>query len=155
MENEKIKISDISFPIVAFIKGNTIYFARNEEEITTCNKSSFTSGFFNNLYIVDSAGFSYEVKEARRVGTVGIFWGYNIFLNQKLKVDLILKNKSNNPVDLNSFKEHIINSFTKDEYFWNSDGDLKERIDFLKNSTSFMQIIKNLSEDFYKKKNRK
>ena len=151
MENEKIKISDISFPIVAFIKGNTIYFARNEEEITTCNKSSFTSGFFNNLYIVDSAGFSYEVQEAIRVGTIGIFWGYNIFLNQKLKVKLVFKNKSNDPIDLSSFKEHIIDNFTKDQYFWNSDGDLKKRIDFVKNSNSFTQIIKHLSDDFYKK----
>lgn len=85
-------IEGLKFPIISF-NGNDIYIARHSDEITICSKVALKNGFYRNLRIVDSEGYEVKVIDAYKIGTVGLFYGYNIFLNQKLKVELIFSNE--------------------------------------------------------------
>lgn len=148
MENKTLNTSILSFPIIAFAKGNVIHFVRVKEDITTCTKVALKGGFFKDLQLVDSNGIMYKIEDAKKVGTIGNFWGYNIFLNQKLKVELLLKSKSR--IELEELKERLLKALRHDQYFWNSDGNLKERTEFIKNANSSREIIERLSNEFYK-----
>jgi hypothetical protein len=151
MEDSSIKISNVAFPIIAFSKDNSIHYARQESEITTCTKVSLKNNYFKNLKIIDSEGFIYIIENARKTGTIGPFWGYNILLNQKLKVELLFKNKSKNPIELKELKDKILTAFKKDEYFWNSDGNLEIRKTFIQKAGTHREIITHLTDEFYKK----
>ena len=59
------------------------------DALTTCTKVALKNGYFDDLLIVDANGVGYQVKGARKLHGVGPFFGYNIFLNQRIKVELL------------------------------------------------------------------
>jgi urease beta subunit len=151
MKKTNYTITDIKFPIVVFEKTNAIFFARAKGEITICTAVAFKAGFYKDLQLIDSNGFFYKITDAIKVGTVGLFWGYNIFLNQKIEVELIVSNRSDRPIELDELKSRIIKVFKENSSFWDSDGLLQKRLAFVQKANSYLEIIEELSNEFYKK----
>jgi hypothetical protein len=46
-------------------------------------------GFYKGLHLIDSVLLEFQVSSSiKKIGNVGPFWGLNIFLNQKIRVEL-------------------------------------------------------------------
>lgn len=84
-------IKNIKFPAIIFDKDENIYFARNEDDIVICNNDYWKEGNYKNLEIIDIEGNLYKVVDAYKIKNKGVFWGYNLFLNKKIIVELDLE----------------------------------------------------------------
>jgi len=151
MERDNISIEELSFPIVSFgNENNSIYFSRKIDDLTICSSVSFNKGYYNGLTLIDSKGINAVVQNAVKVDTIGPLWGFSLLKGQKLKIHLEL-NKLKDITPLNELKDKIIKIFNNDEYFWNSDGELKDKIEFINKARSHHEIIDFLTKIFYKK----
>jgi len=61
-----------------------------DSHFTECTKVSLKSGFFQNkeIRLFDECNCIWKIQDVVSLGGVGLFWGYNIFLNQRLKLQL-------------------------------------------------------------------
>jgi len=82
-----ISISSLVFPVIYFNK-YTFNIKYDQEKLTLTTKAGLKNKLYENLTIIDSSGKQYKVKAARKLHGVGPVWGYNIFLNQKIKIEL-------------------------------------------------------------------
>jgi hypothetical protein len=67
------------YPVLAYKKNGDLklYGFAKESEIKNTSKELLRAGVFNGVFIVDSAGNEYSMKNVREVGTRG-FWGINL-----------------------------------------------------------------------------
>lgn len=77
------------FPVLGLSHGRLIAF-RDLDALTTCGEAGLKGGFFNDLVLLDSGGYQYEVKGARKLGPVGPFGGFRLLRTPKIKIDLDL-----------------------------------------------------------------
>jgi hypothetical protein len=82
-----MSIDDLRFPVIA-VRGPIARVYATPNDLLTCTRSALRRGWFHDLLLVDSLGNGRRVRKATRVGTVGLFWGVDIFLNQWLRVML-------------------------------------------------------------------
>lgn len=80
-------LSSLAFPVLRFV-GGMVFPASSSDDARTCSKTALKKGFFRHQLIVDSEGTTAIVRGARKVRGVGPFWGYNLFLNQRILVAL-------------------------------------------------------------------
>jgi hypothetical protein len=64
------------------------YTVRSAQQLTTATRHALSNGKFNDLLIVSRSGHAYPVAGAK-VGSVGAFGGWNLFLNQRIRVELL------------------------------------------------------------------
>lgn len=140
---------DISYPAVAFAKGGIVHFARNADDLVLCSKRGWKSGFYDSLNIVDSEGKGFNVQEARKVGNVGLLWGFDFALGQRIKVELVHSEAS--MVSIEELKEKLLKQLKKDRHFWNSGGNLEEITSTVRAAKSHNEVLKYLAEIFFKK----
>jgi hypothetical protein len=79
-------VEDLRYPVLCFSQ-HLARVSQTADALTTCSKLALRKGgYYDNLLVVDSAGVGLRIKGAEKVRGVGPFWGYNIFLNQRVKV---------------------------------------------------------------------
>ena len=139
----------IQFPVLTISKSSHLNFVRNKEDLQKCNKRALKKGYHNGLIIISSDAKKYRIQGAIKQGTVGILWGFNIFRGQQLKVKLIYQ-KEVEDIELNKFQNLLVKIMKRDDFFWDSDGQLKERIEFIKTGKSIKEIIVKLTDEYYK-----
>jgi len=83
-----VKTELLRYPVLRLSKG-MIFPARNVEELTQCTMTALRNGFFNGLILIDSDGKKFRISGARKLRGVGPFFGFNIFLNQRVEVALM------------------------------------------------------------------
>jgi hypothetical protein len=143
--------NSVKFPAILIDKNNIIHFVRNNIELTTCSVKSWKKGYFNNLIIIDSMGFSNIVEKAVKVGYANAFFGLSLLYGQRIKVKLIFKN-GDKTYDIDNFKTLIIKKIIKDKYFWNSGGNYDDIIKEINDKHNIKDIIVNLSNIYYNTK---
>jgi len=114
------------------------------DSLIICSKLALRKGgYYENLLVVDSTGAALKIAGAEKLHGVGPFWGYNIFLSQKIKVRLHIEN---DPIQMSlaDVKQSIFDSF-KRWHGWSSRGDFDELKASVKMATSIPEIIKLLS----------
>ncbi len=79
-----------AFPVLCDFRGE-LFTVASWESLTTTTAAALRGGLFQNLRLVDSLGKEYLVNGARKVRGVGPFWGFNVFLNQRIEVALDLE----------------------------------------------------------------
>lgn len=84
MEHEKRP----QYPVLAFSQG-LVDSESSEEALTTCSSIALKHGYYRGMIIIDSAGRCFFVENATKLHGVGPFRGYNIFLNQTIRVALV------------------------------------------------------------------
>lgn len=128
----------LSFPVLSF-SGPCLYVDSDFEKLTTCMKGALKDGYFEGLVIVDSRGLSLRVKNARKLRCVGPFRGYNIFLNQRIQVDLELDGEPfESTVD--ELRKRVLHSFST-RSAWKSRDDFHELKLRIKSSQTVEAII--------------
>jgi len=141
---------EIQYPIITISSTNHIEFVNNDDELKKCNYRALKTGYYNGLTLIDSDSTKYRVQNAKKIGTTGIFWGLNLFKGQQLKVELTIDEKTE-PVELNEFRELLIKAINKDKYFWDSDGNLRQRIEFIGKASSIKEVLTKFSNDYFEK----
>ena len=136
-------VNAIKFPVLRFSQ-NLVGVERTEDDLTTCTKVALKKGFFDEMLVVEESGKSYKVKGAKKLHGVGPFGGYNIFLNQMIKVELLFEG---NPFQINvdEVKRRVLLSFKK-RHGWSTRGDFEELRERVKNAKGILEIIQLLSE---------
>jgi hypothetical protein len=136
-------IEKMIFPVLTFSRPNVIEFAKDEDRLTRCNRLGLKNGYYNNLKVIDSDGNCFSVSQANKVGTIGPLWGFNLFLEQQLRVRLEFKN-SIERITLEDFKVKILNAFDKNKYYWESGGNIDDLKRIVRGSKSHGEIIQEL-----------
>lgn len=143
--------NNIKYPILVIDKSKNIYYARNEDEITICNSRYLEDGEYKGLEIIDLEGNLYIIDNAFKIRNIGGIFGYNFFLQRKIKVKLEIKLK---PIKLSleNFKNKIIDTYFFHREFWDSGGDLQDIVNFINKGNSIKEIIYKLCMHFYGEK---
>lgn len=131
------------FPVLCFSQ-DIVSVSESADQLTTCSKVGLKKGYFRKLIIIDSAGALYKVNGAKKLCGVGPFWGYNIFLNQKIRVELSFK-ENPSPVSLQEVKNMVFMSFRK-WHGWATRGDFEELNDKITNAQTFSEVIELLKD---------
>jgi hypothetical protein len=139
-----VNVESIKFPIINFNK-NSFYIVDDIDKLTTTTKAGLKNKLYDDLMIVDCSGTCYRVKDAEKLFGIGFLCGYNVFLNQKIKVKL---NFSEDVSDfsLQELKKNVLKIFKKDKYFWESGGNLKQLEEIVESAESISVLIKSLSK---------
>lgn len=140
----------IQYPSITISRKSHIEFIKNDEDLKKCNKRALKNRYYNNLILIDSDSNRYRILNAEQESTTGILWGFNLLKGQQLKVRLIFDEKIEK-IELSDFQDILIKTINKDKYFWDSDGNLNERLEFIKNAISTKEIISKFTYEYYKK----
>lgn len=85
-------IDDLEFPILTFNQG-IVLIEQSADAFTLCERGVIKR-WYCGLLIVDSYGRAARVTDVRVLHPVGPLWGYNIWLRQKVRVELVLTEES-------------------------------------------------------------
>jgi hypothetical protein len=141
-------IEPLDYPVLRFVRG-MVFPARNVDEITQCSKTALRKGFFRQQLIVDSAGRALKVEGARKLCGIGRFWGYNVFLNQRIKVELVLQ-ESVQHMDPNELRQHVLHAL-RGRQAWDASADFIEVGAAVGRAHSISEIAKVVTEAYYRK----
>lgn len=135
---------NVTYPVLCFWK-NFIRIEPDERSLTTTTKAGLKNGMFIGLTIIDSDGNGFVVRNAIKICGIGFFWGYNIFLNQKIKVELLIE-KELQQIPLEEVKAKVNNSFSK-WHGWKTGDNLKELKEKISKASSIKSMIDILTEE--------
>jgi hypothetical protein len=136
-------VEDLRYPVLCFSQ-HLARVSQTADALTTCSNLALRKGgYYENLLVVDSAGVGLRIKGTEKVRGVGPFWGYNIFLNQRVKVRPHIDGA---PIQasLAEVKRYVLDSFDR-WHGWSTRGDFEELKTSVKAATSIPEIIERLS----------
>jgi hypothetical protein len=139
----KMNATDISYPALYFAQGLATV-AVDKDGLTICNTAGLKRGCYDRMLVVDSNGIGRRVKGARKLHGVGPFWGYNIFLNRRIRVELVFDGEPF-PMSVDDVRRLVLDSFRK-WHGWRTRGDFKELKASVQNAQSVAEIIRLVSE---------
>jgi hypothetical protein len=128
----------LAFPVLCFNDALVIVMG-TREELTTATKAGLASGWFDDLRIVGSNDVAVTIKTARKLRGVGPFGGYNIFLNQRIQVELEPAGTPE-PIDVSEVRERTLRSLEQ-WHGWQSRGDYEELRAGVEQARSVGEII--------------
>ena len=131
--------SNLKFPILCFEHDFYPRIKQDWDSLTTTTKAGLKNGLFDNLLMVDSQGMGIRVKNAKKLYGVGPFWGYNIFLNQRIKVELVFEGEPFH-ISVDEVRKYVLMSFER-WHGWVTRGDFKELVSSIHKAQSIREII--------------
>lgn len=140
--------NSLKYPVLQ-LSGGLIFPAESEDALTTCSKTALKNNFFLGQLIIDSDGNVSKVKEAVKLHGIGMLWGYNVFLNQRIKVKLILdKNIETFAVD--EVKQLTLKA-VESSHGWAGSSDVIDIKNSIENATSVGEITKIVTDAYGKR----
>ena len=131
-------IGELLYPVLCFSQ-NLVRVEKSEQELTICSKTALKKGgYYEKMVLVDSKGTALNINGAKKINGVGAFWGYNIFLNQRIKVQLQIKDSFH--IQLDETKRLVLDSFEK-WHGWKTREDFSELKSSITNAESISEII--------------
>lgn len=137
--------ANLEFPALVFSKDGTMGVANTAAQLETCTRVALKNGYYRGLNIVDSAGREFTVSDAKKVGTVGPFFGFNVFLNQRIRVHLEFL-AAVSQLDLEDVKARVLRYFMK-WHGWQSRGDLHLLQGRVQQAGSIPEVVACISPD--------
>jgi hypothetical protein len=134
----------MEFPILTLSRPSIIEVIKNENDLTICNAKALKNGYYANLRIVDTASYLYIVESAKKVGVIGPFAGFDIFLNQKIRVELLIT-QSPSKISLDELRKMVFDSF-ENWHGWSTRGDFDELKEKIENAKSVVEVIEYLKD---------
>lgn len=114
---------NFEFPVICFF-GKFVRVEESFDSLTQTTKTGIKNGIFRDLLIVDSAVTAFHVKDAKKVNGIGFLGGWNIFLNQKIRVELEIEEEPKKTT-LDEVKQKVLKCFFA-WHGWSSGGNLPE-----------------------------
>lgn len=144
MSTEVLNPDSATFPTLSLSKGVALV-SRSPAELTTCRIAGLRRGWFSDLLLVDSSGRGWKIGGARKLHGVGPLWGYNIFLNQKIRVELLLS-KGPFAVSVEDLRERVLKSF-RTWHGWEEEGTFSILKTGIEKAGSVSELISLLERD--------
>jgi len=119
------------------------------DDITTTNVLGLKKGYYNKLTIIDSAGYCFRVRSAEKLHGIGFLHGYNIFLNQRIRVKLSFEGE---PFSIPFEEVRVlvlkVMQTPPEMHFGDTRGDYEELLEDVKKAQSIREIIYLLGPDY-------
>lgn len=131
--------NDLTFPVVCIYRG-TIFTSSAVDALTRTTTAALRGGLFNGLRIVDSAGKEYTVKNARKLHGIGPLWGFNIFLNRTVRVDIEIDDNVKT-LNVDEVRRLVLRDF-RNWHGWESRGDFDELKAAVEMASTVAEIIR-------------
>jgi hypothetical protein len=141
-------IESFKYPVLTFAATLTVPVI-SADRLTQCTKHALNNRHFAGLVIVDSAGKAVRVRNARKLHGVGPFGGYDIFLDQKIRVELELDGAPFQ-MNLDEVKSRLMADFNSDGGYWDSCDDFDDLVSFVRDANAIDEITKFMTERFYR-----
>lgn len=142
-----VKTDLLRYPVLEFSKG-MVFAARSVEELEQCTKPALRNGFFNDLLLIDSDGKALKITGARKLRGVGPFFGFNIFLNQKILVTLIASGLES-IVSVEEVRRLVISAI-RGKQEWDSTEDSDELVAVVSRAQSISEITAAVTAAYYR-----
>lgn len=139
---KKMNVNDFVFPVMC-VESDFIRIESKYDSLTTTMKAAIKNGMFRDLMIIDSIGNCLQIKDAKKLYGIGFLWGYNIFLNQKIRVELIPDGEPFN-LSLDEVRAKVLKVFRGNRSFWASGGNFEEIEQAILNAKTIPEIIDNI-----------
>ena len=134
----------MKFPIIYFDKNyKHLELMTDRELFSTTNKLALKKGLLLKSKIIDCEGALFEVTKIKKVGNVNPLWKFEFF-NPIIKVKMFTEPKG--MMTLEKLKSKVLSVFNADLDFWDSDGELKDKMAFIKDAKSHKEIIECLTK---------
>ncbi len=135
----------IEFPAI-FFKAPIHQVHQRRSDLYQSTAYALKRKWLTGARIVDSLGRVHLVRDARKVRGIGPLRGWNLFLNQRIEVDLVL-DVEQEQVELDDLKRWIRESWAS----WSgasAGGDLREQRATLKRATTLADVFEVVREKF-------
>lgn len=130
--------SEPIFPVLCFYKG-TMFTSASLDSLTKSTSAALRGGLFVGLEIVDADGREFIVKGATKLHGIGPFWGFNVFLNQAIRVQLDLE-VTGKTLSVDEVRALVRRDF-RDWHGWQSRDDFGELAKRLQNAKAVSEIM--------------
>ena len=142
-----VKTELFCYPVLEFSKG-MVFPARTVQELEQCSKTALHNGFFSNLRLIDSNGKSLKIIGARKLRGVGLFFGFNILLNQRIQVALT----ASGPEQFIGVEEvrRLVLGAIRGSQGWKSTGNVDELVSTVSRATSVQEIAATVTAAYYR-----
>lgn len=131
----------LKLPAVCFHRDYALLL-RHWDDLTITTSYGLKHGKLEGLLLVDHEGTAVRVEGARKLRGVGPFGGYGIFLNQKIKVELVYEGDPF-PMPLADFKERLSQSF-EEWHGWSAGSDFEDLREAVERATTYEEIFAHL-----------
>ena len=101
---------DLKYPALGKFPDGSLKVIPTSAYLTLNTAVGLREGYFTDLEIVDSRGKWIIVRAARKLHGEGRFGGYNLFLNQRIRVELDLHDEDRNS-DVEQIRALILGDF--------------------------------------------
>lgn len=115
---------NLRFPVLSFSNPSIIEVVTSMSELTTCTSKALKDGYYTNLKVVDVELNEFTVESARKIRPIDSVWNYIFFLNQKIRVELVVPNLPRK-ITLDDLKKLVSESFSS-WHGWSSRDDFNE-----------------------------
>ena len=132
-------VDDLVFPVIAIFPNGDFQFAPSAAHLTRNTAVGLKEGYYDGLRIVDSRGKWFKVRTARKLHGIGRFGGYNLFLNQRIRVSLDLEDEHRD-ASVEDVKGIVLSNFN-DWQGWRSRGDLDVLVRRVQEANSLPQLF--------------
>lgn len=128
----------LEFPVLCFNQGLLVAF-ETMDELTQANKRALKNGWFDGLLVIGSNLIAIRMRGARKLHGIGRMRGYNVFLEQRIRVALEPGQPPTEMV-LADVKKLVRESF-RQWHGWSSRGDFEELQSAVEQAQSADEII--------------
>lgn len=131
----------LNFPVIAIKTGFAQRFD-TWEQLTTTTASAIRRGRFTGLMIVDSDGQAVMIDRAQDVRGIGRFRGWTVFLNRRVRVELVQERPSFG-ISASELKTRLAAAFREDPV-WQGSTELPAMQRRLAAAVDIDEVIKSL-----------
>lgn len=131
--------NELAFPVLCQHKG-TLFTSGRLESLTRTTSAALRGGLFDGLRMIDSTGKEVMVESARKLFGVGLIWGFNVFLNQRIRVALSMRvtGKTFSPVEVRAIDLRDFRTW----HGWQSRGDFEGLKEAIERTESIIEILR-------------
>lgn len=135
-------LAQLEFPALCFNE-KIVQLVSSAAVITLCTRAALKAGWYHGLIVVGSNGTAVRIKSARKLHGVGFLWGFNVFLNQRIRVEI---EADGEPFTI-SFEElrRMIRGCIHSWHLWSARPDFPEFRARLLGATTIREILQTLS----------
>ena len=137
-------VDELQFPVLGTFPNGSLEIAASPVNLTLNTSIGLRDGYYDGLRIVDSRSRWFRVRGARKLHGVGRFGGYNLFLNQRIRVSLDLEDE-NREADLEDVRRIVLADFNTWRG-WSSRGDFDVLVRRVKAADTVPGLIRVLAE---------
>jgi len=140
-------IESLKYPALVFSRG-MVFPARSADDLSLANRAALKNGYFSGQLIVDSTGKAVKIKDAKKLHGVGPFFGYNIFLNQRIKVELLPDGQPSQK-DVGDVRDLVLKALRGNQG-WNASGDYDELVASAERAKSISEIAGLIADAYHR-----